>query len=243
MKYLFFVAWLRAREKKIADSIDFDRMIGAPNPEESFKVLNDTDYAPFISGKTYLEIEEIIEKEKNDLKNNLAKMGLNKGVLSLIFLKDELILLAEELKEELFKDSKKDDFIKKYSDIAQKIKKKKPTRPEEIDNLVIDIYFRKSIKFCAKSKEKNMKVFFKKYWKRIKNIEDNNLEEREAVLFEMEEKIIEKSAKSISGIMPILAFFIKKKRAESFIRTIFSAQKIGLDPLKTYNSFEKTRIL
>ena len=242
MKYLFFVAWLRAREKKLADAVDFDRMIGAPSIEESFKVLNDTDYGPFLSGKTYLEIEEIIEKEKEDFKNSLAKMGLSKGVLNLLFLKDDLILLGQELKEKIFKGSGKEELIKKYSRIVEKIQKSKPESAEKIDDLIIKIYFEKSIHFLKKTGEKEALDFFRKYWKKISQTEEE-LEGRESLLIEMEHKIVEKSIDSMSGLMPILAYFIKKRRAENFVRTIFASKKIGLDSSKIYNLIEKTRTL
>ncbi len=243
MRYLFFVAWLRAREKKLADAVDFDRMIGAPNIEESFKVLNDTDYGPFLSGKTYLEIEEIIEKEKEDFKNNLNKMGLSKGALNLLFLKDDLILLGQELKEKIFKGSEKEELIKKYSSIADKIQKTKPESAEKIDDLIIKIYFEKSIQFLKKTGEKEALSFFRNYWKRISQIKEEELEKRESLLIEMEYKIVEKSIDSISGLMPILAYFIKKRRSENFVRTIFASKKIGLDSSKIYNLIEKTRTL
>jgi len=243
MKYLFFVAWLRAREKKLADPVDFDRMIGAPNIEEGFKVLNDTDYGPFLSGKTYLQIEEIIEKEKEDLKKSLNKMGLSKGALNLLFLKDDLILLGQELKEKIFKGSEKEELIKKYPGIAQRIQKAKPESAEKIDDLIIEIYFKKSIQFLKKIKEEEALLFFSKYWKKISQTREEDLEKRDSLLIEMEDEIVQKSVYSMSGLMPILAYFIKKRRSESFVRTIFASKKIGLDSSKIYNLIERTRTL
>ena len=242
--YLFFTSWLRAKEKKLADQIDLDIMIGATTLEESFKVLNDTDYALFLSGKDYSRIEEIIEAERQNLRKDFEQMGMEKKALDFLFLKDDLVMLAGEIKEKkLNSEEKQTYFIEKYPLLAEKIEEKKINSLEEIDDMVICFYFKKAINFCLETKEKELAGIFKKYWLKIKNKKEQDLEKRDSCLIDMEEKIIEKSRGKIDGIMPILAFLIKKRRAEQFIKTIFSAKRIGLDSLKMHNLIEKTKTL
>lgn len=244
MKYLFFVSWFRAKEKNLADQTDLDRMIGASSLEESFKVLNDTDYAGFLSGRTYQEIEQVISLEKQDLKKTLEQMGMDKPALDFLFLKNDLIMLAGEIKEKKLNSLEKSVFINKYSDLARKlIEKKEIDSLEQIDDLVINYYFKKAIRFCQTSQEKQLANIFKKYWLLIKNKKNQNLKTRDDLLIEMENKIIEKSREKIDGIMPILAFFIKKTRAQYFVKTVLSAKRIGLNSTETYSLIEKTRTL
>ncbi len=233
MRYLFFVSWFRAREKKLADSVDLDRMIGAESIEESFKVLNDTDYASYISNKNHLDIEAVIQEERKDLEKTLSRMGMDKEVLNFLFLKDELFLLAKELKENIFE--KKENKISQQKNIAQRIIKENPSSPAQIDNLISEIYFQELILFCRKTKEKQIVDFLEKYWQRIR--------EKDDVLAEMEDEIIEKSRDLTNGIMPILAFFIRKRRIEYFIRSIFSAKRIGFQDSEIHNLITKTKTL
>ena len=244
MKYLFFVSWFRAKEKKLADQIDLDRMIGASSLEESFKVLNDTDYAGFLSGKTYQEIDQVISLEKQSLRKTLEQMGMDKSALDFLFLKNDLIMLAGEIKEKKLNLLEKSVFINKYPDFARiLIEKKEFNSLDEIDDLIINYYFKKAIRFCQTTQEKQLASILKKYWLLIKNKKNQNLKVRDSLLIEMEDKIIEKSREKIDGIMPILAFFIKKTRAQYFIKTVLSAKRVGLDSAKTYNLIEKIRTL
>ncbi len=243
MKYLFFISWFRAREKRLADKVDFDRMIGAKSLEESFKVLNDTDYAPHLSGESHNSIERVIEKERDDFRKTLSKMGMDKEVLDIIFLKDDLQLVSEEAKEKIFKEKEK-TFTekKKEEDVLKKIRGKNPQEPHEIDDIVLDIYFQKIISFLNRIKEKQAKNFFEKYWEKISG-KDEDIRERDEILLEMENEIIEKSREEMSGIIPLLAFFIKKRRVECFIRNIFSGKRIGLDSKEIYSLISEKRAL
>jgi hypothetical protein len=244
MKYLFFVSWFRAKEKNLADQTDLDRMIGASSLEESFKVLNDTDYSGFLSGRTYQEIEQVISLEKQNLRKTLEQMGMDKPALDFLFLKNDLIMLAGEIKEKKLNSLEKSVFIDKYSDLARKlIEKKEIDSLEQIDDLVINYYFKKAIRFCQTSQENQLADIFKKYWLLIKNKKNQDLKTRDDLLIDMENKIIEKSREKIDGIMPILAFFIKKTRAQYFVKTVLSAKRIGLSSTETYSLIEKTRTL
>lgn len=128
MKHLFFIYSSRAKEKHIPNNTDFSRMINASSFEEAFRVLQDTNYAPYILGKSPFDYEEIIEKEKEDFKNELIKMGAKEELLDIISLKREnifkalkkikskdVILFLEEHKSILnsfIKDLENNDFLK-----------------------------------------------------------------------------------------------------------------------------------
>ncbi len=241
MKYLVFISWFRAREKKLADRTDFDRMIGASNIEESFRVLNDTDYAPYLSGETHANIEGIIEKERKDFRGTLLKMGMEKEVLDVLFLRDELDFVSREAKEKIFGEKTITE-RKEESDLFKEIKSRKPEKPHDIDSILLEIYFQKVIDFLKESKEKETEKFFRDYEKVMRKTEGDS-QKRDDLLMEMENEIIERGREEVSGMMPILAFFIKKRRIESSCRNIFSAKKLGLSSKEVYKLIDDKRAL
>ena len=192
MKYCFFVAWLRAREKRIADQIDFDRMINSSTIEESFKVLNDTDYALFLNENN---IEEILEKGWLDFKKTLELMGLDKEIIGVLIPEDSFSFMKKE-------------FLEKVCFICRK--------------------------------EKSALEFFKKYLEII-NQEDSFKKDQEII--ELENEIIEKGEYLTNGFLPLIAFIIKKKRADYFLSTIFNAKKINMDSLQIRELMEIKRAL
>ncbi len=246
MKYLFLISWLRAREKKLADNIDVDRMVSASSVEESFKVLNDTDYAPFIAGESYKSIDKVIEKEHHDLRKSLSLMDIEKEAVDILFLRDEFSEVAKTLKKDLFGNKGKQKQIaekRKESDITKEVKERKPQKPHEVDEILDNIYFERMIAFLEKSKENYLTEFFKEYEQVVK---DNNNSEnvlRDEILKEMEEQIIEKESKESDGFLPVLAFFIKKRRAEYIIRTILSAKRIGIETKEINNLINKVNTI
>ena len=244
MKYLFFISWFRAREKQLVDQVDLDRMIGASSMDEAFKVFNDTDYALYLGGKTYLDIEKIIEEEREDFKKTLEKMGMEKDVLSFLFLKDTLCSVSRKAKEKIFKIQKDAGFQGKdiEREILKEIEERKPKKPEEVDSIATDIYFEKSIRFLEGFGEREVGGFFAKYYEKIKEASED-LKERDIILSEMEEDIVEESREKIEGMIPILSFFIKRRRVEHFIRAVFSGKKLGLPSDKIYNLIEQRRVL
>ncbi len=246
MRYLFLISWLRAREKKLVDNIDIDRMISAPSIEESFKVLNDTDYAPFIAGESYKSIDRVIEKEYKDLKNSLHLMDIEKEAVDILFLRDEFIEIAKEAKDELFGSKEKQKGLtekKKDSDIMKEIKERGPEKSHQIDEILNDIYFTKMISFLEDSKEKDLADFFREYEYSLKEKKENENISRDDVLQKMEEEIITEEGKDSDGFLPVLAFFIKKRRAEHTIRTILSAKRIGIETKDISSLIGKVRVL
>jgi hypothetical protein len=238
MKYLFFISWFRAREKKLVDQIDLDRMIGAQTVDEAFKILNDTDYAPYLSGKNHFDIEKIIKEERGDLKKMLVKMGMEEDVVKFLFLKDELDFACREAKGKIFQGK---NFQEKENDFLKEIRERKPGAKEEVDDIVLDLYFEKAITFLNDTKEKEGEEFFTNYYQKIKENED--FKKRDEYLTQMEEEVIEKGREEIEGIIPILGFFIKKRRIEYFIRNIFALKRMGVDSQKMQKFIKEKRVL
>lgn len=115
MKHLFFIYSARAKEKHIADDIDFSRMINTSNIEESFKVLQDTNYAPYSLNKKAIEYESVIEEEKKEFINELLKMGAKGEILEILSIKKEnffKVLKKIESKKVLF-------FLKEYGSLLK----------------------------------------------------------------------------------------------------------------------------
>ncbi len=241
MKYLFLIAWFRAREKNLVDHVDIDRMIGSVGMNETFKVLNDTDYAPYLSNKSYLDIEKIIEEERIDFRKTLLKMGADQEIVKFLFLRDDLFDISKVVKEKMFEGGE-DSLSQRENFYFEKIKEKEPNSPEKVDSIVFDIYFDETINFFKKNKNKRMKIFFEKYYETIKELREDP-QERDKILVGMEDEIIEKSREDIEGIVPILGFFIKKRRIEYFVRSIFSSKKMGLSSEKIYKLINQKRVL
>lgn len=113
MSYVFFTYWSRTKEKHIADEIDFNRMINASSFNDAFKVLQDTDYAPYALNKKAEDYKGALKEEKEELKKTLQRMGLEKEVLALLDLEQKDVL------ETKIKDSKVKVFLKEYGEILQ----------------------------------------------------------------------------------------------------------------------------
>ncbi len=114
MKHLFFIYFSRAKEKHIADDTDFSRMINASSFEDAFKVLQDTDYAPYSLNKKPIEYEDAIEEEKKQFKEDFIRMGAEGEILEVLSIKQENIL--ESLKK--IKSKKTIDFLKAYEKLV-----------------------------------------------------------------------------------------------------------------------------
>jgi vacuolar-type H+-ATPase subunit C/Vma6 len=210
MKYLFLTSWLRAREKKLVDNVDLDRMIGATTIEESFKVLNDTDYAPYLVADGDYDIEKVIERERKGFHKMLSVMGVEEEVLDIFFLRERMDLFLNE--------------------------------EERQADALLDIYFEKVTSFLRKEKEKQALNFFENYRNIIKK-STGDYKKRDELLLKMEKEIVEKEKEEIGGLIPALAFLIKKRRAEYYIRTIFACKRIGVDAKEIYKLIKEKRAL
>ncbi len=227
MKYLSLTAQLKAREKRLPDSVDIDRMIGATSVEESFKVLNDTDYAPFISSRSHQQIEEVIKAERESFRKELRMMGVEEEAVKVLFLPDDLTEVAKTVKE------------KGEGKIADQITAMKPKTPQEVDDLIVDFYLEMVVNFFKEEKDKELLRFFEEYREVISGEELS----REEALQRMEEDVIKKSAFETDGFLPLLSFFIKKRRMEKAVRVILSAKRMGLTKEEITDLIKETRVL
>lgn len=254
MKYLFFIAWAKAREKLIADKTDFKRMINSANIQEAFKILQDTDYALFATNKDPSLFEEVFQAEKMTLKKMLEKMGLDRNVLKFLYLNDEIFNFRIILKEKLFGIKPKTVGIEEavnlrddYGKELEKMKKLKVKTPAELDDLLTKIYFERMIEAAKKMKEKEILSFFKSYKDILVTFstykEDNKKQEIEGKLIELEKKFIQEAERKTEGLKPFFAFFFRKWQVEKFLRAIFSAKELGLVPQEIHKLIEEIRIL
>ena len=79
---------LRVRETRLLDKAKLERMIDAPTAEESLKVLQESDYAPYLSAlKRPEEYEYILKEELKEVYNTLYKMVPVKEVVDFMSLK------------------------------------------------------------------------------------------------------------------------------------------------------------
>ncbi len=241
MKYLFLISWIRAREKMLADHVDLDRMIGASTEREAFKVLNDTDYAPHISGKEPADIEKVIEEEREDFKKTIRLMGVEEEVLEIFNLKDKFDSFSKKHKVDFFEKEKRENLSEDEEVFFQRAEERKIEELHEIDTLLLEMYFEKLIYFLGKQKEKDAKIFFEGYREIV--LKEKDLKKRDDLLLKMEDELIEKSREEISGIIPVIAFFIKKRRAENHIRTIFAGKRLGINSTKIYELIKAKRAL
>ena len=237
-KHIFQIAYFNAFEKNLPDNVDLERMTASENFKKALSVLQDTNYADFVSQETPLSFEEILEKEEIDFRKNLAKIGLSKEVIDFLFLKTDLFNLGLILKQEIFgfNFSLEKDFIgtpllktstlkEKYSFLIKEIKKDKIKDPMEVDERLNSFYFQEAIKISVKLKEKELKKFFTDYLKALKKRDEKSMES-------LEKDFLERNKWETQGLAPVFSFFLKRKIAQKKLKIILSGKQIGLDVKK-----------
>ncbi len=242
MKYLFLNSYLNAIEKHVADQIDFDRMVNSDTSKQAFEVLNDTDYGKWITQSDCLE--EVLKKEKIFFSQDLKKMG-GKPLVDLFSLKADIINLRVHLKRKVFKlDSgnllswgKSEKELKKEFEEEISIAENKET-PAKLDDYLTEVYFNRLEKYAGNSDA--VKKLIKDYRLILKNYEG---EIRDKKIKKLEEDFISLYSGKNEGLAPILAFFMKKWRAEKKIRTIMTGKKINFEPKKIKKLVEDLRSL
>ncbi len=112
MKHLFFIYLSRAKEKHIADETDFSRMINSSGLDEAFKVLQDTDYAPYALSKKADEYESLLDEEKKAFKDSFLKLGAKGELLEILSLRqDNISKIIKKIKSKEVKV-----FLKSYGE-------------------------------------------------------------------------------------------------------------------------------
>ncbi|PIP16984.1 MAG: hypothetical protein COX44_02425 [Candidatus Portnoybacteria bacterium CG23_combo_of_CG06-09_8_20_14_all_37_13] len=154
--YEYAIGLIRVLEKKILDQTDIARMASAENAEESFRVLNDTDYADNLLNLKPKEFEKALENDEKDLKKLLQKIIDNKCLLEFLFLKDDYLKLKLYLKS---KFNKKLLPQKKPKVLIPKISNPTPRKIDEICDLAL---YKARWKIAKKMRDNFVKKLLKK---------------------------------------------------------------------------------
>lgn len=242
MKYLFLNSYFNAREKQIADPVDFERMIGKESFKESFEVLQDTDYSKWALETD--DLSQIFRKEKVFFRNELIKLGA-KELTNLFFLRADITNLRIYLKSTLF-DLDSGDLLEwgksekqLKSTFEKEIKEASDLdTPAKVDDYLTEVYLKKLEEFAGK--DKSVLKFIEKYREIIDGFEGESRENR---LKDLEDEFISSQTKKNEGLAPILAFFMKKWRAEKKIKAIMDGKKIGFNPKEIKSLTENLRAL
>lgn len=109
-------------EKNIFDSLDADRMINAPNREEAFRVLVDTDLA--VDSIKSNDLDSILENDLMRLKDFVYNIVKNEQIelFWFLFLKFDALNLKVALKTRLPAGREKADFFQSSIISSEKIK-------------------------------------------------------------------------------------------------------------------------
>lgn len=239
MRYLYYVSYMKSREKHIADEVDFQRMISSATFDGMLRVLHDTDYGPYLSPENSLE--QVIEKEKEGLYEMLIKMGLEKRVIDFLFLPADILNLRSLLKHDFFGiEMKKYDFGKKEEKLKEEYKEeieraRKKRSPAELDDFLTEVFIAK-MKEAAKE-DALLLDFLERYEKEISS------DTKEDILIAIEDRFMEEARKKSEGLAPLFAYFMKKWRAEKSVRAIYEAKNTEVPQDKIYGLLKKVRAL
>ncbi len=239
MHHLFFISFLKSREKEIADSTDFERMINAESDEEMARVLHDTDYGPYVSSSS--SFDEIFKEEKKENRALIERMGISSRVKELIFLPADVFNMRVSLKNKMFGadlsfnsfGEKEKELRKKYADIFEKAEKLKD--PAEVDDMLTKFMFERMEKL---SKEDTLLFrFLGDYKEKVLSLE------KEEELIKREDAFLEEAKRKNEGLSPVFAHFMMKNRAEKVLRTISESRKTGAPKERVYKMIKNVRAL
>ncbi len=239
MKHLYHVANMKCRERYVADETDFQRMMGAVNLEEIYRVLHDTDYGLYVSPEKPLE--KIFEEEKYELRREFTRSGLPEKARDILFLSLDFFNLRILLKKEIFgmegsfySAGKKEEELKKnYPEIVEEGKSKQNT--VEIDDFLTEKYLEKLLE--KSKKDRLLHDLAKKYKEKIL------AKSGDAELVKIEDEFISKARYRDEGIAPLFAYIMLKIRAEKIINLIYEAKKVGLPAERIYPLIKSVRAL
>lgn len=242
MNYLFLNSYFNTIEKRIADDVDFDRMINSDNEKKAYDVLQDTNYASWALESSSLE--DIFRNEKIFFCKELIRFGFPE-LVDLFCLRSDITNLRIILKEKLFGlDSGEIVFSMKEKDqLLEEFKKEikiaeTKENPGDLDDYLTEIYLERLKKYTKKEKE--IQTFIKDYQKIITEFLG---EERDKKIKKLEDDFISENTKKNEGLAPILAFFMKKWKAEKKIKSIICGKQINFSPAKTRELVEDLQAL
>lgn len=100
--YTFATGKIRYLETKLPDEVDLERMLEAPDLENSFKAFYDTDYASHLLERKPEEFEKVILEDLEENKKLLLKIVPDKNFIRLLLLEYDFYNLKVIFKEKLF---------------------------------------------------------------------------------------------------------------------------------------------
>jgi len=222
MKYLFFTSWLRAKEKYVADQVDFERMIKSPSAEEAFKILHDTDYAHLVSGKKLDDLEDILRAGERGCYLILGRLELEEPAREYLFLRMWLPELMSALR-----NNKRNEITERF---------RVDDREGDSEELAKQFYYERLIGLAKELKDKELVVFTEQYYQARK---DNDFKKME----ELERGVIKTGKKVTSGFMSLLSFVLQERKSEARLRLILSAKKMGMKTEEIYKIIEEPLVL
>lgn len=111
-KYIYITGRIRARESRMLNAMDLERMIDAPDAKESFRVLNDTDFSENLLELPEGKIEyfqKVIDEDLHDMRTFLKKNVPEEQVLIYMALKYNFSELKILFKEKYFAIKSEED--------------------------------------------------------------------------------------------------------------------------------------
>jgi len=209
--YEYATGLIRVLDKKILDQTDFDRMLGAKNAEQAFKVLNDTDYGDNLLNLKPEDFEKALERDNKDLRKLFGKIIESKLLLKFLFLKNDFLELKYYLKIKFGKiDTNKKSKVKKSlaEPVLLKLEKLNKITPRKIDEICDSELYKARQGLARKMRDKFLQEICKK---------DLDLN------FDLEQ--IKLQARNYAYGSPIiLEYFFKKVDAGRKIRIIMNAK-------------------
>lgn len=106
--YGFLCGQIFVKEEHILDEADFERMVDAPGPSDAFRVLTDTGLADDMNHKDYVDYEQVISADRQDLKNFYEDYLQNSQLIQFLFLRYDIANM-KVLAKALFTDISLDD--------------------------------------------------------------------------------------------------------------------------------------
>lgn len=235
MSYLFLNSYLDAREKHIANDVDFERMINEKNRSACMKVLQDTDYGIHALDKD--DLDEILFSEKVSFRKDLIKLGFSQ-VAQLFLLREDISDFRSALKEDVFEvnskisEGRKRDLYEKFKEELAEAKRK--SSPAELDDYLTEVFLERLKKFVKGDKESEK--FIEKYKKLL-------WENREKELIQLEKDFVINNRKKNESISPVLAYLMQKWRAEKVIRSIVLSKELGFSTSRIQELTNQVRAL
>ena len=108
--YAYITGAIRTLELKIVDDVDLERMIDAPDVDDAFKILNDTDYANSLLGLNAVDFETALQKESIQTKEFILRNIPNQKLAEILFLHEDWHNIKLLLKYKFFNQEFKNHF-------------------------------------------------------------------------------------------------------------------------------------